>query len=236
MIRAALLVLAAILAAAPPAEALSGGQVPLRIVTFGTSLTARGGWQAPLQAALQSCLARPVDVRTVALSGSTSEWARMQIETVVDHRPDIVLVEFSANDAAIDRFLWLSESRENMTAVFNGLRHKLPETKIYSMAMNPIIGRRGWVRPFLADYIDAHRELAAERGIGFIDFRPRWSALSDDDLSAAIPDGSHPKPEVAAAMIVPELVARLGGDCAAAGRPAAGESDTTQVPTGVRAP
>ncbi|KQT61787.1 MULTISPECIES: SGNH/GDSL hydrolase family protein [unclassified Aureimonas] len=203
-------VVAGLLSAKP---ALSEAPAPLRILAFGTSLTARGGWQVPLRTAMALCLKRPVEVETVALSGSTSRWALTQVKEVANHRPDIVLVEFSANDAALDRFLSLGESRKNMAHVFDELRTALPEARVYSMGMNPIIGLRGFVRPFLGDYVEAHRRLAADRGFGFVDFRPFWGAMPDGELEAAIPDGSHPDPAVASTIIVPELVRHLAGPC-----------------------
>lgn len=184
---------------------------PLKIVTFGTSLTARGGWQATLGEKLGACLERPVEVDTVALSGSTTEWALTQTDKVAALKPDIVLVEFYANDAALDRLITLGGSRENIGKILDALRAGAPKARIVSMTMNPISGLRGWIRPRLSAFVAAHREAAAERGIETVDFGPLWEALPPDELAAAIPDGAHPLPEAARRIIVPELVRRLGG-------------------------
>jgi lysophospholipase L1-like esterase len=185
-----------------------------KIVTFGTSLTERGGWQLPLQDALSKCLGRPVLVDSVARSGATSEWALEKIGDVVAAKPDIVLVEFYANDAALNRFVTVGRSRQNMAKILGELKQQLPHTRIIVMGMNPIFGIRGFIRPFINSYIDTHRQLAIEMGIDFYDNQPAWAELSPDELAAAIPDGSHPLPQAASAVIVPGLTQEIAsGKC-----------------------
>ncbi len=185
-----------------------------KIVTFGTSLTARGGWQLPLQEALTKCLKVPVLVDSVARSGATSEWALEKIGDVIAAKPDIVLVEFYANDAALNRFMTVERSRQNMATILGQLKQQLPHARIIVMGMNPIFGIRGFIRPFINSYIDAHHQLANEMALDFYDNRPAWAELSPDELSAAIPDGSHPLPEAASAVIVPGLTQEIAsGKC-----------------------
>ncbi|MGO4440717.1 SGNH/GDSL hydrolase family protein [Rhizobium sp. RAF56] len=182
---------------------------PLEIVTFGTSLTARGGWQEPLRAALSTCLSRPVEISIVAKAGATSQWAIGQIDAVVSAAPDVVLLEFYANDAALNRFMTVDASRRNVATILDGLHRGLPQSRVLVMAMNPFIGMRGWMRPFAESYIEAHREEAEKRSMEFVDHRPAWTRLYGDDLAAVIPDGLHPLPEKAADAMVPTLVERL---------------------------
>ncbi len=188
--------------------------MPVKVVTFGTSLTARGGWQQPLENALRACMKQSVSVESVARSGATSDWALTNVQEVVARRPDIVVIEFYANDAALNRFISVAHSRRNMAEVLGQLRRQLPNTRIIVMAMNPFIGLRGFLRPFIDHYIDAHHKLAEDYGVEFHDHRPAWARLSSGELSAAIPDGSHPKPQMASAIIVPGLVERItAGHC-----------------------
>lgn len=215
--RAVRIAAGALLLAAPPGSSLAGGEPPLRVAAFGTSLTARGGWQDPLRDALARCLARPVRVDTVALSGSTSDWGLAHVGDVVRAAPDIVLVEFYANDAAVNRFMGLAASRRNIASLFKELRAGLPRARLFGMGMNPIRGWRGWARPFLGDYIAAHRAAADELADGYVDFAPAWAQLSEDALDAAIPDGAHPDPAVAARIMVPELVRTLAASCSGSG-------------------
>jgi lysophospholipase L1-like esterase len=183
------------------------------VVTLGTSLTARGGWQAPLRDALEKCLSRPVKIELVAKSGSTTDWALTQVDRVVSLQPDIVLVEFYVNDAALNRFMTVSRSRNNIERIITSLRERLPDARIVSMIMSPVIGPRGWIRPFLSSYIAAHRAVSDAHGIETIDFSPLWNAMARRELEAAIPDGGHPRPDVAAKIMVPELVRTLAPTC-----------------------
>ncbi|PWI53101.1 acyl-CoA thioesterase [Rhizobium phaseoli] len=187
---------------------------PVKIVAFGTSLTARGGWQAGLEAKLAACLQRPVRVDSVAKSGETSAWALTQLDRVVAEEPDIILIELYANDATVHRFVSLAQSRRNIGEILDQLHRRLPRARIILMAMNPFSGLRGLIRPFVGSYISAHQAEAQKRGLEFVDHRPGWERLNPDELAAAIPDGAHPRPDVAARIIVPELAGHIAGhDC-----------------------
>lgn len=177
----------------------------MKIVTFGTSLTSRGGWQPEFQKQLSACLARPVEIKLVALAGSTSEWALSQVNRVESEVPDIILIEFYANDAALNRFTSLSTSRANIGSILDQLHAHLPQARIVVMAMNPVNGLRGWIRPFIDSYIEAHFEEAQRRGLETIDFRNEWERLTQKERDQAIPDGLHPRPEEAGKVMVSPL-------------------------------
>lgn len=180
-----------------------------KIVTLGTSLTARGGWQKPLAAALSADTSLKISVAVVAQPGATSSWGRGQIHRVHAENPSIVLVEFAANDAAVHNFISLARSRENIRAIISGLQDHPNRPEVYIMAMNPVHGSRGWARPYLAAYEEAHRGAAREFGAGFIDHRPAWGTLLEADRARVVPDGLHPEPEAAARLIVPTIVRSL---------------------------
>lgn len=191
---------------------------PLKIVALGTSLTARGGWTRPLGAELGRRLRRRVDIVTVARPGATSRWGAEQLDRVAGERPDLVLVEFSANDAALRRLVTPRESRSNLRRILLGLRARLAHARLIVMAMNPASGLRGLVRPLLDRYADAHLREASGLGFETLDTRPIWSAMTAAERAAAIPDGLHPLPSAAASVMVPalgSLVAQSAGkDCA----------------------
>lgn len=188
------------------------GAQPLKIVTFGTSLTARGGWQPALETRLAACLQRPVKVESVAKSGETSLWALTQVDRVVAAQPDIILIELYANDATLHRFVSLAQSRKNIGDILDQLQQRLPQARIIVMAMNPFSGLRGLIRPFVNSYVSAHQAEAEKRGLEFVDHRPNWERLTPDDLATAIPDGVHPQPDMASKIIAPELVKRIAGN------------------------
>jgi acyl-CoA thioesterase-1 len=194
-------------AGAVPAVAQPGETV--KIVTLGTSLTARGGWQEPLRRSLGTCLNRDVAVINLAKSGMTSEWGLTQIDKVVAERPDIVLVEFAVNDADVTEFMSLSRSSANMTEIVSRLRGSETRPAVYVMAMNPVSGLRGMIRPFLGQYEETHAAVARKLGACFIDHRAAWARLSDEEIAKAIADGAHPDPVAASRVIVPGLVRAL---------------------------
>jgi acyl-CoA thioesterase-1 len=183
--------------------------VPLKIVAFGTSLTESGGWSDELERALTRCVSRPVRVVRIARNGATSDWGLSQTGHVISERPDVILIEFYINDAALNRFIARDRSRANLSAIVDELRRQLPSARIFIMAMNPVSGMRRLMRPWLNTYIEAHRDVAAEKGIEYIDHQPLWLLLTTSDLAAAIPDGLHPVAKAAVQIIVPELVDRI---------------------------
>ncbi|KQO69360.1 SGNH/GDSL hydrolase family protein [Methylobacterium sp. Leaf89] len=203
---------------APPqglaARATGPGQddvaAPLTVVTVGTSLTSRGGWQEALERQLSVRLMRPVFVQIVARAGETSLWGCANLEAVVALKPDVVLVEFAANDAALQRRLSLGRSLVAMRTILERLLSCTPRPRVVVMAMNPVSGLRGLVRPRLTTYIAAHRDLAWALGAEFLDHRPAWNRLGRAARARAIPDGLHPIPAEAAAIMVPALVEHLG--------------------------
>lgn len=210
--------LAAALLMALMAAPVAARQVEaFKIVTLGTSLTARGGWQEPLRRALSACRDSEVTIVNLAKSGMASDWGLTQIDKVLAERPNVVLVEFAINDAALNRFLSLRESGANMEAIVTRLKAGESRPAVYMMAMSPVSGMRGMIRPFLGQYEDLHAEIAHRLGVGFIDHRPAWAALSADELATAIADGAHPKPETASRLMLPGLLRALAGtDCATA--------------------
>jgi lysophospholipase L1-like esterase len=174
----------------------------LKIVTLGTSLSARGGWQEPLRHSLEACLDSEVTVVNLAKSGMTSDWGLTQIDKVVAERPDVVLVEFAANDADVTEFMSLGHSGANITAIVSRLRESETRPAVYVMAMNPVSGLRGMMRPFLEDYEAMHAEAGRKAGAGFIDHRPAWARLSSAEIASAIADGLHPDHAAASRVIV----------------------------------
>ena len=186
----------------------------LKIVTFGTSLTARGGWQEPLRRALSACRDAEVTIVNLAKSGMASDWGVTQIDKVLAEKPDIVLVEFAVNDSALDRFLSLAASAANIEEIVTRLKAGESKPAVYVMAMSPVSGLRGWIRPYLVQYEDRHAELARRLGAGFIDHRPAWAKLSADEIATAIADGTHPDPATAGRVMLPGLMQALAGaDC-----------------------
>jgi len=193
-----------------------GGELengPLIIAAMGTSLTHRGGWLAPLQEYLSRCLNRQVSVLDFARSGETSAWGLSVVQEVIGSHPHVVLIEFSANDAAWFKGFSLEHSRANTGEIVRAILGALPETKIFLMTMSPGTGLRRLIRPNLDAYYGIYEDLAGALGVGYIDNRPAWRALNQGELRRGIPDGRHPLPELASRLIVPTIAKAIAPEC-----------------------
>lgn len=184
---------------------------PLRIVAFGTSLTALGSWPDALADRLAQCLDRPVTLTRVARPGEGTSWAETQIDPVVDARPDLVLLEFAINDADILDGRTLAHSTAAHGRLLTALQAALPGAQILLMTMNPVRGLQRLKRPRLSQYYAALGPLAETHGAGLADLTAHWMP------EAEIPDGLHPSDAAARGVIVPVLAARIataaGGTC-----------------------
>lgn len=177
----------------------------LRLVSFGTSLSARGGWQPALAAVLCDRLGADAEIIIQAKPGANSEWGVANAATVAALGADIVLIEFSINDASLLRGVSLPRSRENLGKIVTTLKAGAPSRRLVLMTMNPAHGLKWLVRPRLAAYYAIYRQMATECGLEFADLHQAWTTLSSRQLRRAIPDGLHPLPDAAAGIIVPAL-------------------------------
>jgi hypothetical protein len=77
----------------------------LKLVALGTSLIDTPFWTNELQTQLAKCVGAEVGVQRIAKSGATSRWGLEQKEQVVLAKPDVLLIEFAAGDANLQRFV-----------------------------------------------------------------------------------------------------------------------------------
>jgi len=168
---------------------------PARIVAFGTSLTARNAWPDGLAARLTDCLGHPVAVIREAAVGMGSDWGLTRIDAVAAQDPDLVLIEFAANDADLLDADGLAAARIRHVALLKALRTALPEARLMLMTMNPVGGLHRVKRARLAAHHAMYRDLARADDVG----------------------GLHPDDAATAAVVVPALAGLIAR---AAGRPA----------------
>lgn len=210
----------------------SGGTAPpLSVAALGTSLTARGAWLECLPDRLAPLLGRPVTTRNFARVGANSRVGLSLIDEVARALPQVVLLEFAVNDAAVHRGVSLAESAVNVTTMVRALRHAIPDAHLYLMTMNPVHGWRGLLRPRLPAYYDQYAPIASRERVGCIDNRPAWAALSRAALRAAVPDGAHPIARAAQAIVTGNVVAALVRDLVGLALPA-GQAQTPAGATG----
>lgn len=211
-----LLAFAALLSQADAQTAVSAqtateDPLPQRVVTFGTSLTALGGWQPMLQEELRRCFGPNLVVLNEGEAGKGSAWGVDNVRRAIDARPDIAIVEFAINDAEQQPTIGsdLARSRAQMEAIITAIRAANPLVRIYLMITNPARGPFGASRPNLIEYYEMYHALARD-GLGtLIDTSAAWAATTDLD----IPDGLHPTTAAHLAITVPAIVAAVAPDC-----------------------
>lgn len=180
--------------------------VPRTIVTYGTSLTSSGNWQEPLKAALERCGAGEVRVLNLAKGGSDSRWGAANADRVVAAHPDLVLIEFSYNDAYVNFKISVPESRVLTNKIIDIIDSGVPGVRIFLMTMNRPTGPMEAMRPQLDSYYDVYRQIAAERHLGLIDTAQRWRSAPPDSLR----DNIHPTKAAHRAITVPAIISGIG--------------------------
>ncbi len=202
------------LAAPPPALGLPSGSTdaPISLVFLGTSLSDGAQW--PLLAAemIAECSARPAIPIVIAKGGATSNWGLMQIDAVIEARPDVVFLEFMINDADLRRGVSIEESLENHAAMLDRILSEQRAATVVLLRLNRAHGARAILRPRLPAYERQLVSLAVADRVELGDLRENWQAeLGRLGRSAAIPDGVHPVDSVAAAVNAPGVAALFVG-------------------------
>ena len=169
---------------------------PKTIVAFGDSTTAlRGRTEvyATLLARELSLEGGPVRVINAGVGGHTTADAKKRFEKdVLEHQPDVVVIQFGINDSAVD--VWktpaattprvpLADYRRNLTEMVRTLKQRgtrvvlmTPNAISWTPALLKLYGRPPY-RPddvdgmnvVLRDYVEAVRGLARDEGAELVD-------------------------------------------------------------------
>lgn len=183
---------------------------PLRLAVIGTSLTSRYDWPEQLAAILSGCLPQPIALHRFAEAGRGSAWGIQAAAAARRFAPDLVLIEFLANDADISRLRTVAASRANHRRIIAALQTGGARPAIALVLTNPAAGLRGALRWRLARFNAMYGALAAELDLGLVDTVPRWRHLLQESPQAAIlPDGLHPSAEWQSRIMLAELVPAL---------------------------
>jgi lysophospholipase L1-like esterase len=176
-----------------PLPRIAAGSGPLRLACIGTSLTARGTWPRALADRLAAC--RPVELGVFAAPGMGSDWGLAQLPRVRDFAPDLVLIEFLANDSDLLRLGTVAASRDRHARILAALRAAPAPPAVALLLMNPAFGARGLLRTRLPAFEAMYAALAAEHRLGLVDTVPAWrAALAETPRATLLPDGLHPDP------------------------------------------
>lgn len=203
---------------------LAGGG-PLKIVVYGTSLTASGAWVSRMNTWLGAEYPGKITLIISGLSGRNSATGLAQLESkVLAHNPDVVFIEFAMNDAFLysdgTPQLGVEDARANLLAMIDAIKSHNAQAEIILQTMNTVwdspsgSNQSATLRPNLAAYYQMYREVAAARGLMLIDHHPNWDALQRNDPSTFqgyVPDGVHPNSEGISKVMVPLLQWKLSG-------------------------
>lgn len=200
---------ARIIPPAPPPHLLASR--PLRILVLGTSLTSRGNWLAGLETQLNACSSHEIRVRRLALAGANSHWGLAMLKADFTSRdtpaPDVLIVEFSSNDAAPYNGMPLLLSARNHRRIIRLAQAQ--GATVFLATMSPSFGRDSWERPGQPRYQALYRDLARETGSGLIDTIKDWQDMEPAQRKQQIPDGAHPTEAAQMAITVPAFTQAL---------------------------
>jgi len=170
------------------------------VIAYGTSLTHQGAWTGDIGRFLTTQFPDQVTFINAAQSGKNSKWGLANFEErVLAHRPDLVLIEFSVNDAVTRGDITLEESRANLDKMVQALRQQNPKVDIVLQTMNPVWDapkkQSATDRPNLEAYYEVYRSYAGEHSLPLVDNYVTWQAMQKDEpekFQRVVPDGTHP--------------------------------------------
>ncbi|WP_230411460.1 arylesterase [Collimonas humicola] len=124
------------------------------ILVLGDSLSAeyglaRGsGWVALLQ---QRLLAEKIDatITNASISGETTSGGKTRLPALLQHKPDIVIIELGGNDAL--RGLQLSATESNLRAMISAAQQAKSRVLLVGMRIPPNYGR-DYTEKFFSQY------------------------------------------------------------------------------------
>lgn len=198
------------------------------VVTYGTSLTAGGAWAGEVREYFDLHYPGQVTFHNSAKGGMHSRWGVGNLETrVIEKRPDLVFIEFSANDAATKHRISLKTSEANLDKMVRALRRRNPQVDIVLLTMNPAWDspksapkKYASDRPHLAEYYDVYRRYAEKHRLPLVDTEVKWNEILANDpgrFHKMVPDGIHPHGDASREITWTAVAALLNRARAAAG-------------------
>lgn len=183
------------------------------VVFYGTSLTHSGSWTRATQEWFDAKFPGQVSFVNSGGPGQNSDWGLKQVtEKVLAHQPDLVVVEFSYNDAHTKFQMPVERGYQNLEKMVSVIREKNPRCVVVLQVMNPPWDAPGKSsatdRPDLKAFNGNYRRLAGEQKLPLLDHYPEWKKLEQMDVEKFrkfIPDGSHPTGEAGRAVVWPTI-------------------------------
>ncbi|MCA8869077.1 MAG: hypothetical protein KDA67_10535 [Rhodobacteraceae bacterium] len=195
-----------------PARPLAApANAPVRVLVLGTSLSSRGTWIEALEGELGACPSRKITVGRLARPGGASSWGAAALAAYYadpsQPKPDVVVVEFSGNDASpYNGFPLFVSKRHHQRIIDLAQSHG---AAVFLATMSPAWGQNAWERPGQARYHALYRDLARDQGLGLIDTIEDWRALAGSERKTLVPDGLHPSDTAMRTITVPAFYEAL---------------------------
>ncbi len=170
------------------------------VVVYGTSLTLYGEWASALQSWFTTNYPGQVTFINSGGSGMNSSWGVTNLQNkVLAHQPNLVVVEFSFNDAHSSFALPVAQARTNLQTIVQGIHAQDTDTTVLLQIMNVPWDAPGnpalTSRPQLEAFNDNYRQFADTDDLPLMDHYPVWLALQQTNqtlFKTYIPDGAHP--------------------------------------------
>ena len=189
----------------------------LTVVVYGTSLTAGGAWSGAMKQWFDAKSPGKIKFVNSGGPGQNSDWGLQNLKAkVLDLKPDLVLIEFSYNDAH-DKFnMPVTRGAENLDKIVTGIRKENPQAAVVLQIMNANwdANEKGSSlhRPQLLEFNENYRKYAKANGYPLLDHYPVWDKLKAEDrkiFEKYVPDGTHPTKEGSLAVTWPTIKAWL---------------------------
>lgn len=196
----------------------------ITIVTMGTSLTG-GTWRWPdvmlndwlnIQYPGQVTLYNEgvgASASSVGPNNNSALSGINKIPAAIAHKPDVLFIEFSVNDAYLPYHISLKESETNLNFIIDKIHESNKDIEIILQTMNTVKDKPGESnnasnRPKLDQYVQVYRNVAKARNILLIDHYVNWKELMDKDpvrFDQLVPDRIHPQLPAYREIVLPEL-------------------------------
>ncbi|MBN2580038.1 MAG: SGNH/GDSL hydrolase family protein [Pirellulales bacterium] len=198
----------------------------LNLCAIGTSVTLYYGsappnwrWFEQTGSWLDSLYPGQVTLSNRAVGGAYSNSTNprggfLQMHDVLDNDdPDAIFIEFAINDAAV---MTVAQSKYNLQYMINTINtwatDHSKQVDIVICTMNNCGPTLAATRPYLADFYQGYRDVAADNGLLLIDNYPNWVNLYNTNFTlwqTYVPDDIHPSGAGNTAIILPEVQASL---------------------------
>jgi len=170
------------------------------VVVYGTSLTLYGEWAVGMQSWFNTNYPGQVTFINSGGSGMNSGWGVTNRQSkVLDYRPNLVVMEFSFNDAHTNFNLSAAQARTNLNTIVQGIHEQDTDATVLLQIMNAPWNAPGnfalAARPQLEAFNNNYRHFSEANDLPLIDHYPAWLALQQTNqalFQAYIPDGAHP--------------------------------------------